>query len=124
LPNFTGNPRKGAVCFTHGGDFYVTTGISGNTRLRETWKIENVMISKLIDEQEIQIYPIPTVDALYLQVDPKCIGEFIYLMDGNGSIVLIHRIQTAKDKLSLAHLSNGHYRIVYRNHSSPIVVGD
>jgi hypothetical protein len=102
----------------------VTTGISGNTRLRETWKIENVMISKLIDEQEIQIYPIPTVDALYLQVDPKCIGEFIYLMDGNGSIVLIHRIQTAKDKLSLAHLSNGHYRIVYRNHSSPIVVGD
>ena len=124
LPDFTGNPRKGAVCFSHAGDFYVTTGISGNTRLRETWKIENVMISKLIDEQEIQIYPIPTVDALYLQVDPKCIGEFIYLMDSNGSIVLIHRIQTAKDKLSLAHLSNGHYRIVYRNHSSPIVVGD
>jgi hypothetical protein len=124
LPDFTGIPRKGGLCFTHDGDFYITTGIAGNTRLKETWKIENVMISKLIDEEQMRIYPIPTVDALYLQVDPICIGEFIYVMDGKGSIVLIHRIQSAKDKLSLAHLSSGPYRIVYRNHSSPIVIGD
>jgi len=124
LPDFTGIPRKGGVCFSHNGDFYVTTGIAGNNRLKETWKIENVMISKLIDEQQLRIYPIPTIDALYLQVDPICIGEFIYLIDGNGSIVLIHRIQSAKDKLSLAHLSSGNYRLVYKNHSSPIVVAD
>ena len=124
LPDFNGIPRKGGVCFAHEGDFYITTGIAGNTRLKETWKIENVMISKLIDEQQMRIYPVPTIDALYLQVDPICIGEFIYVMDGKGSIVLIHRIQTAKDKLSLAHLSSGPYRIVYRNHSSPIVIGD
>ncbi|MEN9972603.1 MAG: hypothetical protein RIS20_950 [Bacteroidota bacterium] len=124
LPDFTGNPRKGGVCFSHDGDFYIATGIAGNTRLKETWKIENVMISKLIDEQQLRMYPIPTIDALYLQVDPICIGEFIYVINGNGSIVLIHRIQSTKDKLSLAHLSSGHYRVVYRNHSSPIVIGN
>ena len=124
LPDFTGDPRKGGVCFSHDGDFYIATGIAGNMRLKEIWKIENVMISKLIDEQQLRIYPIPTIDALYLQVDPICIGEFIYVMDGNGSIVLIHRIQSTKDELSLAHLSSGNYRVVYRNQSSPIVIGN
>ena len=101
----------------------MTTGIAGVNRLKETWKLGDVLISKWFDEDKISIYPIPCVDELFLEVDPAIIGEFVYLMDGNGSIVLIYRIQTAKDKLSLAHLSNGHYRIVYRNHSSPIIVG-
>lgn len=124
LPDFNSNPRKGSVCFSHEGDFYVCTGIAGNIRLKETWKIEDVMYSKLIDEQMVQIFPIPTSDELFLKVDPLCIGEYIYLMDARGSVVFKHRIQTNQDKLTLSHLPKGHYRIVYQNYSKPIVVGD
>jgi len=122
LPDFNGLPRKGTVCFSHEGDFFVSTGISGNNRLKETWKIEHVMFSKFIEIDPIHIYPIPTMDELFLQVDPKCIGEDIFLLDEKGDIILIHRIQSTKDQLSLKHLSNGHYRLRYKNHSSPIIL--
>jgi hypothetical protein len=121
LPNFTENPRKGTVCFTHEGDFYVTTGIAGVNRLNETWKIGEVLISKLIDDDQISIYPVPCVDVLFLEVDPGIIGEFVYLCDALGKIVLIHRIQSLKDPLSIHHLPQGIYRFIYRNRSSPIV---
>jgi hypothetical protein len=121
LPNFSNSARKGCVYFAHEGDFYLTTGITGVTRLNETWKLENVLTSKLIDDDKISIYPIPCVEVLFLEVDPAIIGEFVYLCDEIGNIVLIHRIQTCKDQLSLQHLPSGCYRFIYRNQSSPIL---
>jgi N-acetylneuraminic acid mutarotase len=124
LPNFTGIPRKGAVCFTHEGDFYVTTGISGNTRLRETWKIEDVMISIPLTENRIRVYPVPAIDELFIEIDPSCIGEFIYICDQLGKISVIHRIQSLKDQIHVGDLPPGTYQLIYRNHACPIVIGD
>ena len=121
LPNFSNIPRKGSIYFAHEGDFYLTTGIAGVNRLNETWKLSAVLFSKLIDDDQISIYPIPCVDVLYLEVDPAIIGEFVYLCDELGKIVLIHRIQSVKDQLSIHHLPQGIYRFIYRNRSSPIV---
>lgn len=121
LPSFSNLPRKGCVYFAHDGDFYLTTGIAGVNRLRETWKLESVLTSKLIDDNKISIYPIPFIEVLFLEVDPAIIGEFVYLCDELGKIVVIHRIQSSKDQLSLQHLPNGTYRFIYRNQSSPIL---
>lgn len=121
LPDFTGIPRKGSVCFSHEGDFYLSTGIAGNNRLKETWKIENVLTSQLIDDDKISFYPIPFMDVLHLDVDPAFIGEFVFLCDELGKIVFIHRIQSCKDVLSLNHLPHGMYRMIFRNQSSPIL---
>jgi N-acetylneuraminic acid mutarotase len=123
LPNFTGNPRKGTVCFAHEGDFYVTTGISGNTRLKETWKIENVMISNPIATNPINIYPIPAINELFIEIDPTCIGEFIYICDQLGKISMIHRIQSLKEQVDIRYLPPGRYQLIYQNHSCPIVIG-
>lgn len=123
LPNFTGNPRKGAVCFSHAGDFYVTTGISGNTRLKETWKIENVMISNPISKNPINVYPIPAMHDLFIETEPSCIGEFIYICDQLGKISTIHRIQSLKEQIHIGDLQPGRYHLIYQNHSCPIVVG-
>jgi len=121
LVNFSNVPRKGCVYFAHEGDFYLTTGIAGANRLNETWKIGEVLISKLIDDDKISIYPIPCVDVLFLEVDPGIIGEFVYLCDELGKIVLIHRIQSCKEQLSIHQLPHGLYRFIYRNRSSPIM---
>ena len=123
LPNFTGNPRKGALCFSHEGEFYVTTGISGETRLKETWKIENVMISIPLDENRISVYPIPALHDLFIEIDPSCLGEFIYICDQLGKISVIHRIQSLKDQIHIGDLIPGRYQLIYQNHSCPIVVG-
>lgn len=121
LPNFSNIPRKGCVYFSHEGDFYLSTGIAGVNRLKETWKLENVLTSKLIDEDKISIYPVPCMDFLFLEVDPAIIGEFVYLCDELGKIILIHRIETCKDQLVLQDLPHGLYRFIYRNQSSPIL---
>jgi len=121
LPSFSNIPRKGCFYFAHEGDFYLTTGIAGVNRLKETWKLGDVLISKWIDEDKISIYPIPCVDELFLEVDPAIIGEFVYLCDELGKIVLLHRIQSIKDQLSIHHLPQGIYRFIYRNRSSPII---
>lgn len=123
LPNFTGNPRKGALCFSHEGEFYVTTGISGETRLKETWKIENVMISIPLDENRISVYPIPAIHDLFIEIDPSCLGEFIYICDQLGKISVIHRIQSLKDQIHIGDLIPGRYQLIYQNHSCPIMVG-
>lgn len=123
LPDFTGNPRKGALCFSHEGEFYVTTGISGETRLKETWKIENVMISNPIATNPINVYPIPAIHDLYIEIDPSCIGEFIYICDQIGKISAIHRIQSLKDQIHIGDLHPGKYQLIYQNHSCPIVIG-
>jgi N-acetylneuraminic acid mutarotase len=123
LLNFTGNPRKGAVCFTHEGDFYVTTGISGNTRLKETWKIENVMISNPLAENRIRVYPVPAIHELFIEIDHSCIGEFIYISDQLGKICVIHLIQSLKDQIHVEDLPPGTYQLIYKNHACPIVIG-
>jgi N-acetylneuraminic acid mutarotase len=121
LLSFSNVPRKGSIYFAHEGDFYLTTGIAGLNRLNETWKIGEVLISKLIDDDKISIYPIPCMDVLFLEVDPGIIGEFVYLCDELGKIVLIHRIQSCKEQLSIQQLPQGIYRFIYRNRSSPII---
>ncbi len=121
LLSFSNVPRKGSIYFAHEGDFYLTTGIADVNRLNETWKIGEVLISKLIDDDKISIYPVPCMDVLFLEVDPGIIGEFVYLCDELGKIVLIHRIQSCKEQLSIHHLPQGIYRFIYRNRSSPII---
>ncbi|MFM1946070.1 MAG: hypothetical protein RL207_353 [Bacteroidota bacterium] len=123
LPDFTGNPRKGAVCFSHEGAFYVTTGISGNTRIKETWKIENVMISKPIAESRISVYPVPAKQELFIEIDPSCIGKIVYICDLSGRISITHRIQSVKDQIHIGDLDPGAYQLIYQNHACPIIIG-
>ncbi len=51
LTPFAASPRKGCVAFTSLGYFYLTTGISGNERLQETWRyayLSNAAVESII----------------------------------------------------------------------------
>lgn len=111
LPSFSSTPRKGIFCFAHNSDFYITTGISGNTRLKETWKLDNVMEILPSTFSNLIIYPMPTSDLFTFEVEPVDIGKEIILKDNFGKTVLISSINSAKNQISIAHLPSGVYHL-------------
>lgn len=121
LPDFSAVPRKGFFCFSNNSDFYLTTGISGTLRLKETWKIDNVMSTQLSEPNPIIVYPIPTSNYLSLEVEPTEIGQLIFIYDEIGNLVLKQHINSSNCKLFISHLPNGTYYLKYGERKKKII---
>ncbi len=121
LPPFSSTPRKGIFCFAHNSDFYLTTGISVNTRLKETWKLDYVLEILPAKFINLIVYPVPTSNLFTLEVDSIDIGKEIILKDDFGKTVLISYSNSNNNQISIAHLQNGVYFLIYRNQIIKII---
>ena len=60
--------RRGGMCFVNESTIYYTTGINqANTRLKETWKINDpILSSEGLEYSNFIVFPNPTSDFIYI----------------------------------------------------------
>ncbi|MEN9399732.1 MAG: hypothetical protein RL632_833 [Bacteroidota bacterium] len=105
---FASAPRKGTMSFAYGADFYLTTGIANTVRLKETWRITNVLGLMNPHQENFVVYPNPCTDILTVSTQGT---EDIVIHDVNGRIVLSLTAQEPLTCIDVAHLPNGTYML-------------
>jgi hypothetical protein len=96
------------MSFAYGADFYLTTGIANTVRLKETWRITNVLGLMNPHQENFVVYPNPCTDILTVSTQGT---EDIVIHDVNGRIVLSLTAQEPLTCIDVAHLPNGTYML-------------
>ncbi len=107
LNTFPGAARKGGVAFVGNNDFYITTGVSSQARLNETWKASEIL--GLDGENEldhVQIYPNPIKN--FMVVQSENIIQHIEIQTISGEVVAVYKVHAQQIELPI-ELESGVY---------------
>jgi N-acetylneuraminic acid mutarotase len=107
LTSFPAAARKGGVAFVGDNDFYITTGVSSQARLKETWKASEIL--GLEGEKElnhVRIYPNPMKNFMVIQSEQKI--QRIEIQDLLGKVVETLFINSDQIEIPI-DLENGFY---------------
>ncbi len=107
LTSFPAAARKGGVAFVGDNDFYITTGVSSQARLKETWKASEIL--GLEGEKElnhVRIYPNPMKNFMVIQSEQMI--QRVEIQKISGEIVAFHKVNAKKVELPI-ELENGFY---------------
>lgn len=105
--------RKGGMVFTKDEKLYYTTGITANnSRLKQTWKCTDVLISN--PEYQIsnwKIFPNPVQEILRIEIDEESSFEGIHLLitDLHGKVWIEQKISGQNSGIDLSALPQGLY---------------
>jgi hypothetical protein len=108
---FSSTSRKGCVAFCGNDYFFLSTGISGNDRLNETWKIAYSQEANIKDEAYFEVQTMMQDAALLIQIPTAWIGEDLQLMDLQGRLIYSYTLTQVKQQLSIANLPSGTYLV-------------
>lgn len=108
---FSSTSRKGCVAFCGNDYFFLSTGISGNDRLNETWKIAYSPEAEIKDEAYFEVQTSMQDASLLIQIPAAWIGEELQLMDLQGRIIHAYTLTAIKQQLSIANLPSGTYLV-------------
>ena len=108
---FSSTSRKGCVAFCGNDYFFLSTGISGNDRLNETWKIAYSQEANIKDEAYFEVQTMMQDAALLIQIPAAWIGEDLQLMDLQGRLIYSYTLTQVKQQLSIANLPSGTYLV-------------
>ena len=111
----TAEGRKGGMCFNSTNDLYYTTGIDHqDNRLKETWKISNLIgVAEIENENTISFFPNPCADKLSVNSNENETVE-IELLDITGNTVLQKKF-TKNLILDFNEVANGVYLLKMKN---------
>lgn len=119
LPTLPSAKRKGGMAFTHGQDFYYTTGIDGlNQRLKETWACENVLIGlPSFSVSKVELYPNPISEVLNVKIDASSISKNnqLTITDLHGKVWIVHKINGENHTVETSLLPQGLYFATLKN---------
>lgn len=107
LTSFPAEARKGGVAFVGDNDFYITTGVSSQARLKETWKASEIL--GLEGEKEldhVRIYPNPMKNFMVIQSEQMI--QRIEIQDLLGKVVETLFINSDQIEIPI-DLENGFY---------------
>lgn len=111
--------RKGGMAFTHGQDFYYTTGIDGlNQRLKETWACENVLIGlPSFSISKVELYPNPISEVLNVKIDASSISKNnqLTITDLHGKVWTVHKINGENNTVDTSLLPQGLYFATFKS---------
>jgi hypothetical protein len=108
---FSSTSRKGCVAFCGNDYFFLSTGISGNDRLNETWKIAYSQEANIKDEAYFEVQTMMQDAAVLIQIPAAWIGEDLQLMDLQGRLIYSYTLTQVKQQLSIANLPSGTYLV-------------
>ena len=111
---FSSTSRKGCVAFCGNDYFFLSTGISGNDRLNETWKIAYSPEAEIKDEAYFEVQTSMQDASLLIQIPAAWIGEELQLMDLQGRLLHAYTLTAIKQQLSIANLPSGTYLVGVR----------
>lgn len=107
LTSFPATARKGGVAFVGNNDFYITTGVSSQARLNETWKASEIL--GLDGENEldhVRIYPNPMKN--FMVVQSENIIQHIEIQTISGEVVAVYKVHAQQIELPI-ELESGVY---------------
>ena len=107
LTSFPAAARRGGVAFAGNNDFYVTTGVSSQARLNETWKASEILGLEGVKELDhVRIYPNPMKNFMVIQSEQLI--QRIEIQDLSGKMVATQSINSNQIEIPLS-LENGFY---------------
>lgn len=118
LSPFPADARKGGVAFVNNSDFFITTGVSSQARLNETWKASYILeLSSEDAKHKVQLYPNPITNQLIIQSDMPIETDEIY--DNTGKIISTTTVESNQINLPV-QLDNGHYMVHLKGENTHI----
>lgn len=117
LNPFNASSRKGCMGFAGNGYFFLSTGISGNDRLKETWRLAFLNNASMLEEKEFCVVQMQGEGKFSLLFQPHYIGAELSVLDMNGNLLLVVSIEQTKQMISLEHLNSGIYLLEMNGHS-------
>jgi hypothetical protein len=107
LNPFPAAARRGGVGFVGNNDFYITTGVSSQARLNETWKSSEILGFDAVNELEnVRIYPNPLKNFMFVQTEQ--IIQHIEIQAISGEVVAVYTVNAQQIELPI-ELESGVY---------------
>lgn len=107
LSPFPAAARRGGVAFVGDNDFYITTGVSSQARLNETWKASEILGLDGTNELEhVRIYPNPLKNFMVVQSEQMI--QRIEILDLSGKVLAMQTINSNQIEIPI-ELENGFY---------------
>lgn len=115
LTDFPAAARKGGLAFVNNSEFFITTGVSSQARLKETWKADYILgMDKEQTLGKVNLYPNPLNNQLVIQSD--ALIQFIEIYTISGQLITTQATNAKQIDVPI-DLENGLYllRLVGEN---------
>jgi len=109
LMPFSSNERKGCMYFVGNDYFHLTTGISANDRLNETWRIAFSPQAKLNENNLFDISQQLQDATILIKINPVLLGQQLKIRDIHGRILKTIQIVQTEQVISLLEFNAGTY---------------
>lgn len=103
------SPRKGCMLFVGNGYFHLTTGIAGNDRLNETWRLAFSPEADLIENEFFEVYNLLQDASLLVRIHPVLIGANLSVRDVQGRVLQTLQLSQTEHLISIADFPTGTY---------------
>ena len=111
LTPFPASPRKGCIAYTSMGYFYLTTGIAGNERLKETWRYAYLSNAGFAPKNPFDIGVNFENNELFVTLQQPMNGENARIIDLQGREMLSQKCSQETLSFDLTKLPTGTYFI-------------
>lgn len=106
---FSGSARKGCMSFAGNGYFHLSTGITANDRLNETWRIAYNPEAQITEHEMFEVAINLQDAALHIECSPGLIGEELHILDIQGRNLMVLHLSKTKEVIPLEQLPSGLY---------------
>lgn len=117
LSSFASAPRKGCMSFAGNGYFYLSTGIAGNNRLDETWRLAYRPDASIVENNLLEAFTLLQDELILVRVNPILLGEQLKIRDLNGRILHSQEVDEIEEKIAVNFLATGSYFIEINGYS-------
>jgi hypothetical protein len=106
---FAASPRKGCMAFVGNGYFHLATGITGNDRLNETWRLAYSPEADLTENEFFEVYNLLQDASLLVRIHPVLIGAQLNVRDVQGRVLQSLQLSQTEHLISIADFPTGTY---------------
>lgn len=119
LSDFPSSARKGGVAFIGMHDFYISTGVTLEGRLQETWKATSVVgVEDLFSSENVVIYSNPAQHSIHVKSNVNV--QEVQIMNISGNLVFREKIETNEFD-AFIRLTNGIYFVILTTDSGQMI---
>ncbi|TAF86975.1 MAG: T9SS C-terminal target domain-containing protein [Flavobacteriia bacterium] len=97
------------MSFVGNGYFHLTTGIAGNDRLNETWRLAYSPEADLIENEFFEVYNLLQDASLLVRIHPVLIGANLSVRDVQGRVLQTLQLSQTEHLISIADFPTGTY---------------
>ena len=114
---FSSSARKGCMSFVGNDFFHLSTGISANDRLNETWGLAYSPEADLIENEFFEVYNLLQDASLLVRIHPVLIGANLNVRDVQGRVLQSLQLSQTEHLISIADFPTGTYFVEVRGYT-------